>query len=195
MRVLKLIAAVALPLALFLVIALPYDRVSLWAQLPPPNPLTAPRPVPSAPAQLPPPVPAEGLPSLAVVPSPASPSPTPSLSAFNCSCFGRGTGTNWMGLVSASGYFAARQSATSACLSYEQRSPTSPAIPLPETGLSTLPTLPPGFQQPGAASAAPGIAANQAAVVSAARAGQQLPGSVTFFSSQQLAACAQCTCD
>ena len=173
MRVLKFIAAVALPLALFLVIALPYDRLLLWAQLPPPNPLTAPRAVPSGPSQLPPPVPAEGLPSLAVVPSPASPTPSPSLRTFNCSCFGPTTGTNWMGQVSAAGFFAARQAATGACLSYEQRSPTSPVIPTPASELSKLPILSPGFQQPDVAGAPP----------------------INFFSAQQLNACAQCTCD
>jgi hypothetical protein len=173
MRVVKFIATVALLLALFLAIAFPFDRVSLWAQLPPPNPLTAPRAVPSAPSQLPPPVPAEGLPSLAVVASPASPSPTPSVRAFNCSCFGPSTGTNWMGQVSASGFFAARQSATGACLSYMQRSPSPPGIPLPTTETQALPILSKGFEQ-GDLAGIPNL---------------------NLLSAEQLNACAQCTCD
>jgi len=183
MGALKFLAVVALALVFVLGIGLPRDHAALWAQLPPPNPLTAPRAVPSAPAQLAPPVPPQGLPSLAVVPSPASPAPTPSFRVFNCSCFGPATPTHWMGQVTtASGYFGARQAAVGACLSYNQnRQPQPPVIP-------TGPTS-------SALAAVSGVVANQAAVVSSRSAGQQLPGNVTFFTAQQLRACSQCTCD
>lgn len=182
MRALKFFAALALPLAFVLVIGLPDDRGASWAQLPAPDPLTAPRAVPSAPAQLAPPVPPQGLPSLAVVPPPRAPAPTPSVRAFSCSCVGPASPTHWMGRVTAPGYFGARQAAVSACLSYnENREPQPPVVP---SGPASS-----------AASAVSGIVANQAAVVSSLRAGQQLPGSVTLFTPQQLRACSQCTCD
>jgi len=182
MRALKFLAVVALPLVFVLGIGLPRDLAVLWGQLPPPNPLTAARPLPSAPAQLAPPVPVQGLPSLAVVPSPASPAPTPSFRVFDCSCFGPASPTHWMGRVTAPGYFGARQAAVGACLSYNQnRQPQPPVVP----------TQPPSSALAGVS----GIVANQAAVVSSRSAGVQLPGSVTLFTPQQLRACSQCTCD
>jgi hypothetical protein len=182
MRALKFLAVVGLTLVFVLGIGLRRDCAALWAQLPPPNPLTAPRPLPSAPAALPAPVPPQGIPSLAVVPPPSSPTPTPSARVFNCSCFGPASPTHWMGRVTAPSYFGARQAAVGACLSYNQnREPQPPVVP----------TGPPSS----VVSAVSGIVANQAAVVSSLSAGQQLPGSVTFFTPQQLRACSQCTCD
>lgn len=185
MRLLKFLAAVAPPLVFVLGMGLSEDHPgAIWAQLPPPNPLTAPRPLPSAPAQLQPPVPPQGLPSLAVVAPPASPLPTPSARVFNCSCFGPASPTHWMGLVTAPSYFGARQAAVTACLSFNQtRQPQPPVVP------AAAPTslVPSGT---GA-----GVIANQAALASALNAGQQLPGNVTFFTPQQLRACSRCTCD
>lgn len=182
MRILKVVAGVALALVFVLGIGQPRDLAALWAQLPPPNPLTAPRPLPSAPAALAAPVLPQGIPSLAVVSPPATPTPTPSARVFNCSCFGPATPTHWMGRVTAPSYFGARQAAVGACLSFNQTREPPPAV---------VPTGPPSL----ATSAVAGVVANQAAVASALSAGQQLPGSVTFFTPQQLSACSKCTCD
>ena len=40
---------------------------------------------------------------------------------FNCSCSGPGQPTHWMGQVTAAGYLSASQSASGACVSYNQR--------------------------------------------------------------------------
>jgi hypothetical protein len=190
MRVLKFLALVAMPLAFFLAIGMPRHSATLWAQLPPPNPLTAPRAVPSAPAQLPAPVPPQGLPSLAVVPSPATASPTPAARAFSCSCFGPGSGTSWMGQVTAAGYFAARQSATGACAAYNSRTPQSPFIAPRQTTTAALPTLPQGFQ-PGNLAGSPQIIGTESAQqLKSAGLQQTLP-----VNSVGLSVCEQCTCD
>jgi hypothetical protein len=190
MRVLKSLALIALSLVFLLAIGIPRDTVTLWAQLPPPNPLTAPRAVPSAPAQLPAPVPPQGLPSLAVVPSPATAVPTPAARVFSCSCFGPSSGTSWMGQVTAAGYFAARQSATGACAAYNTRSPQSPFIPPRQTTTSALPTLPQGFQ-PGNLAGAPQIVGTESAEqLKAAGLQKTLP-----VNSLGLSQCEQCTCD
>jgi hypothetical protein len=190
MRALKVIAATALPLAFALTIGLPRDQAALWAQLPASNPVTAPRALPSAPSQLSPPVPAQGLPSLAVVPSPAAATPTPSARVFSCSCFGPGSGTSWMGKVSAPGYFSARQSATGACLAYAARTPQSPFISPRLTTTAPVPTLPQGFEQ--------GDLAGSPQILSFATAQQQKAAGLRSFtpvSGSPLTACAQCTCD
>jgi hypothetical protein len=151
------------------------------AQLPAPNPLVAPVAAPSAPALLTAPVQPQGLPSLVAVPSPPAAASTPAARVFNCSCFGPAVGTSWMGQVNASGFFAARQEATGACLSFNRnRAVTPPALSLHQ-GSSFAPaaTLPQGFENPNAAGSV----------------GTTLPGELNFSSSGQLKACSQCACD
>src|SRR5271155_3064580 len=110
-RIIK-IAAVMMIAACFLIILWwPAGHVSVWAQLPASNPFLAPVAPPSAPAQLAAPVPNEGVPSLVAVPTPPAASPTSTAQAFNCSCFGPGTGTAWMGTVVSASFFDAQQAA------------------------------------------------------------------------------------
>jgi len=175
----KFLSAIALPVLMAIVLFL---RTLAWPQLPPPNPLTAPRPLPSPPAQLPAPVQPQGIPSLAIVAPVVTTAPTPIARVFNCSCFGPSTPTHWMGVVTAPGYFAARQTAVNACLSYNENKEPQPPI---------LPSGPASSTE----AAAAGIVSNQAALVSSRAAGQQLPGTVTSFTVQQLLACSRCTCD
>ncbi len=172
--------AIALLAAIFtLALGWPRALASLWAQTAAENPLIAPVAPPAAPAQLPAPVTTAIAPVLAPVPTPPQASPTPSTRAFNCSCFGRGTGTHWMGEVSAPGYFAARQSAVGACLSYNlRREPQSPFQNTRESGTTTVPILP-GADVPGTAT----------------RLGQTLPGALNFSTAEQLQMCSNCVCD
>ncbi len=158
-------------------LAIAFHESAVMAQLPAPNPLVAPLSTPSGPALLPAPGAALAAPSLAAVPTLPAASPTPGPRAFNCSCFGSGEGTRWMGQVSAPGYFAARQTATGACLSYNQQKEPAPAIVTAAQGATSV--VPPSFANPDAA-----------ASVSAA-----LPGGLTVSSAAQQQACARCVCD
>ena len=169
--------AIAMLAAIFTVaLGWPRTLASLWAQTAT-NPLIAPVRPPAGPAQLPAPVTTAIAPILAPVPTLSVATPTPTLRAFNCSCYGRATATNWMGQVTAPGYFAARQSAVGACLSYNER--REPQSPLPNrTTTSALPTLQ-GANVPGAAAAT----------------GQTLPGVLNFTTAQQLQNCSSCVCD
>jgi hypothetical protein len=177
MRIVKFLAVIVLP---SLMLAARLDRA--LAQLPTPNPLVVPLAAPPPPQQLLAPVQPQGLPSLVAIPTARATYAAPSTSRiFNCSCFGPGTGTHWMGEVSAAGYFAARQGAVSACLSYNtNKQPAPPAVPIqtPSSNLSA-PNMP-GVSIP----------ANMAASV-----GQSMPGTINFSSSAQLRECSQCTCD
>ncbi len=144
------------------------------------NPLIAPVPPPAAPAQLPAPVTTAIAPILATVAPLPTASPTPAERAFNCSCSGRGTETIWMGQVSAQGYFAARQAAVGACVSYNNLHE-----PPPPTGTtsaaaagSTVPILP-GADVPGAA----------------AQLGARLPGTLNFSTAAVLQRCSNCVCN
>jgi hypothetical protein len=188
MRGLRFAAAIALPLLMILAFGWAPKPIDVWAHLPPPNPLVVPPAAPSPPTQLSPPVPPQGLPSLAVVPSPAaSASPAPSARVFNCSCFGQGSPTHWMGRVTAPSYFGARQSAVSACVAYNtNKAPEPPLLPLGSSRSSTSSTefasvapVPAGAETPGAATVE----------------GQILPGTLNFSTPQQLQMCSQCTCD
>ncbi len=153
------------------------------AQLPPANPLVAPLPTPSGPAQLPAPVQTNIAPVLVAVPSPPAASPTPVSRTFNCSCFGPASGTHWIGQVSSTGYFAARQTATGACLAYNEQKQPAPPV-LGENGVASLAAqspsvpLPPGFS-----------AVNQAGTVT------QLPNTVNLSTSGQTQLCSNCVCD
>ena len=180
MRALKGFAIAILAAIFVLALGLPRPLASLWAQSAV-NPLIAPVPPPAAPAQLPAPVTTAIAPILAPLPALPTASPTPSLRAFNCSCFGRGTGTHWMGAVNAPGYFAARQSAVGACLSYnERREPQSPfRNTSAATGATTAVPILPGADLP----------------ASAAQLAQRLPGTLNFSTPEQLQLCSNCVCD
>jgi hypothetical protein len=181
MPIAKLIVALVLPILFAIALLTPGDRAVALAQLPPPNPLVAPLPAPRGPAQLPAPSQAQGVPSLIAVPTPAAASPTPAPRVFNCSCSGSGVPTSWMGRIGAAGYFAARQAATGACLSFnERREPAPPQISTHQaSSFGPAATLPQGFENPNLASST----------------GSNLPGKLTTSSAAQLAACSQCACD
>jgi hypothetical protein len=183
MRIAKILAALSLPVLIVFAMITSTPIIRLWAQLPPSNPNLGPAVTPSAPPQLSQPAATTGIPPLAPIPSAAAPTPSPVARVFNCSCFGRGTGTHFMGRVSASGYFAARQSATSACLSSnELKQIPSPFAAPSQVGGAALGeaggTFLPGSTQPADAAAA-----------------QVLPGELNFSTAAQLQMCSQCTCN
>jgi hypothetical protein len=152
--------------------------VPLWAQTAR-NPLIAPVPPPAAPAQLPAPVTTAIAPILAPVPTLALATPTPSVRSFNCSCSGRGIHTNWMGTVSAPGFFAARQSAVGECLAYNRnREPSSPTQTARGAVSTSVPILP-GANVPGAA----------------AQLTSSLPGTLNSSTAADLQNCANCVCN
>ena len=184
MRVVKVLALLAPVIILIFALCAPWPHSAVWAQLPTPNPLVGPRPLPRAPAQLPAPVSTLIAPPLAPVPAPPTPAPPVTARVFNCSCFGPGSSTHWMGRVEAPSYFGARQSALGACLSFNERREPQPALIQQRTssgqvGSSSALPLPPGFTSPNAAKAA----------------GQSLPGGLNFSTAGQLQACQTCTCD
>jgi hypothetical protein len=155
----------------------PLPMGSLWAQSAT-NSLLAPVAPPAGPAQLPAPVTTAIAPMLAPLPALPTATPTPSVRAFNCSCFGRATGTHWMGEVTADSYFGARHEAVGACLSYnERREPQSAFQNTRASGANSVPILP-GADVPGAAT----------------QAGQRLPGTLNSSPAQQLQMCSNCFC-
>jgi len=168
------LSAVTLGMAL---IVTPLSR----AQLPPPNPLVAPVPAPSAPADLQAPAQPDSVPSLDPMPQVAAAPPTPAVRNFTCSCYGPTTGTSWTGQISASGFFAARQAATGACLTYNQgRQTAPPVISTYQTNqFAPAATLPQGFENPNAASTL----------------GTTKPGALNFSTRAQQLACSQCACN
>jgi len=179
MRAVKGIAIVALAAVFALGLGWPGEPGSLWAQTGSMNSLIAPVPPPAAPAQLPAPVTTAIAPILAPVRALPTATPTPSARAFNCSCSGNGSNTQWMGRVTASSYFAARRSAVGACVGYNtNRQPPPPAGTSSGKATSTVPILPQA-DVPGAA----------------AQLGSALPGTLNFSTSAQLQRCANCVCD
>ncbi len=148
-----------------------------WAQTS--NPLIAPVAPPAGPAQLPAPVTTAIAPILAPLPGLPTASPTPLQRAFNCSCSGPGTGTSWMGQVTAQGYFAARQAAVGTCVGYNSNhEPPPPSQTARSSTGATVPILPQA-NVPGAA----------------AQLGSSLPGTLNFSTSQDLQRCSHCVCD
>jgi hypothetical protein len=184
MRVIKVLALLAPVIILIVGLCTLRQHDGVWAQLPTPNPYVRPRALPSAPAQLPAPVSTLVAPPLAPVPAPPTPAPPVTARVFNCSCFGPGSGTHFMGRVQAPSYFGARQAALSACLSFNERREPQPAsirqrASSGQVGSSSALALPPGFTSPDAAAAA----------------SQTLPGGLNFSTAAQLQACQTCTCD
>lgn len=179
-RILKLVGALLLPLMMALALALPRNRTMLWAQVSTPNPFLAPASTPSGVPSLSQPAATIGIPTLAVIPTPVPTATTSGPRVFNCSCYGPGSGTNFVGRVSATSYFTARQGATSACLAYnETREPGSSydfASSFAGAALAT-PALAGGGLPPDAAAFTP------------------LPGTLNFSSSAQLQRCSRCTCN
>jgi hypothetical protein len=110
------------------------------------------------------------------VPPPVAAAPR----VFNCSCFGQGLGTHWMGKVTAPGYFGARQAATRSCIAYNEQEPQSPLIASRQSGLTSIPSIQAsGVEPPDLAAAPTG----------------SLPGTLNLTSPQIARLCSQCTCD
>ena len=161
-----------------------------WAQLPQPNPLVVPAPPPSPPAQLPAPVTTAVAPQPVAISTAPAPYTPPGSRQFNCSCFGPGVGTSWMGQVTASSYFAARQSAGGACTSYNL--PKSQRIGVAGgVGAANNYAGLPGAQE--GAGAANNYAPPPAALENAGAANFYAAPPSGIFSSS--IGCSQCTCD
>ena len=115
-----------MPLKPIVLLALALMLASVaWAQLPATNPLVVPPLPPSPPAQLPAPASTAIAPIPIPVPSLPAAYSTPGARLFNCSCWGPGQPTHWMGQVTAASYLSASQSASGACVSYNQGKPPS----------------------------------------------------------------------
>src|SRR5208283_4679687 len=135
-----------------------------WAQLATPNPLVVPPLPPSPPAQLPAPV------STAIAPSPLSEASlpaayaTPGARMFDCSCYGPGASNHWMGQVTASGYSNASQTASGACLAYNQGKPPPYGTAGGIGAANSYGSLPGAAQNAGAANyfGFPGVTQNSA---------------------------------
>jgi hypothetical protein len=179
MRILKLIVALILPAMMAVALALPLELTRLWAQLPPGNQYLVPQLAPTSVPSLAQPAATTGIPPLATIPTPVPAASATAARTFTCSCFGPGSGTSWIGQIGASGYFAARQGATGACLAYNQRrEPSSPFnYATSYSGAALAPRLP-GASLPADAASAP-----------------VTPGTLNFSTAAQLQMCAQCTCN
>ncbi|MGH8014310.1 MAG: hypothetical protein ACREQ4_17610 [Candidatus Binataceae bacterium] len=192
MSVIKLLAAAAVALLFALALASPWNRTPAWAQVSS-NAYIEPRNTPFSAPTLAAPVQPQGLPSLVVAPTPAAPTPTPAVHVFNCSCYGPGTGTHWMGQLQASSFFSARQTATSDCLTYNlDKAPESPFIPPNSIGL--LPSTSAMMTSGGAASAAAHTMGLQSV---GAASSFPLPVSpyTNFSTPAQMQMCSVCTCN
>jgi hypothetical protein len=179
------------------------------AQLPATNPLVVPPLPPSPPAQLPAPVSTAIAPLPIAVPSLPAAYSTPSARTFNCSCYGPGAPTHWMGTVTAISYLSASQSASGACISYNQGKPPSWGTaggigagnnfePLP--GALQNADAARGFGFPGVAQSAtasnslgslPGVTQG----VGGANSFGGPSGGLSFSSAQQARLCSTCVCD
>jgi hypothetical protein len=179
------------------------------AQLPSPNPLVVPPLPPSPPAQLPAPVSTAVAPSPLAIPSPPAPYSTPGPRAFNCACSGPGTPTHWMGQVTASSYPSAKQSASGACVAYNQGKPppygTAGGIgagnsfgPLPSAqqnvGAANFFPFPGVAQSAGASNSLGGLPGTTQGVGQANSFGAP-PSVLSFSSAQQQRLCSQCVCN
>jgi hypothetical protein len=189
-RILRLLAIATAPVVVAIEIVRPG-----FAQLPPVNPLVVPAPPPSPPAQLPAPITTAVAPPVMAVPTLPSAYATPGPRVFNCSCFGT-VGTRWMGQVTASSYFNARQSAGGACMSYTQgKLPTVGAAGGVGAANRYVPL--PGANQPAGAAnnypAVPSISQNVGAANNYPAVSNY--GPVPSVLTAASAMCSQCTCD
>ena len=194
-----------------------------WAQLPAANPLVVPPLPPSAPAQLPAPVTTAVAPPVLAVPTLPAAYSTPAPRVFNCSCYGPGRSTAWVGQVTSSGYFNASQSASGACASYVAARSQRPGTATIAGAANNYGSFPGGVQtSPGSAAAqtSTGSGAAQTGTVSSnsggasgvqgAGAANNYPGILgatqragaagnygalpQFFTSSAIS-CTYCTCD
>jgi hypothetical protein len=179
------------------------------AQSPSPNPLVVPPLPPSPPAQLPAPVSTAVAPSPLAIPSLPAAYSTPGPRTFSCTCSGPGTPTHWMGQVTASGYSSAEQSASGACVAYNQGKPppygTAGGIgagnffgPLPgaaqNVGAANNFPFPGVAQSSGAPNSLGGLPGTAQGVGQANSFGSP-PAVLTFSSAQQQRLCSQCVCN
>ena len=192
MTALKVIGVVAL------VLMLAAGRVG-WAQLATPNPLVVPPLPPSPPAQLPAPVSTAIAPSPLPVPSLPAAYSTPGARLFNCSCFGPGAPNHWMGQVTASGYSSASQTASGACVAYNQGKPPPYGMAGGIGAGNSFGSLPGAAQNAGAANSFgfPGVAQSSGAAqgVGAANSFGSPATGLSFSSAQQQRLCSLCVCD
>jgi hypothetical protein len=200
MTALKPIAVLALALMLASV---------AWAQLPAANPLVVPPLPPGHPAQLPAPVSTAIAPIPIAVPSLPAAYSTPGARMFNCSCSGPGQPTHWMGQVTAAGYLSASQSASGACVSYNQGKPPSYGTAGGVGAANFFGPLPGAAQNAGAAKSFgfPGVASSSGSSaslgsLSGATQGVGVANSfggpstgLSFSSAQQQRLCSNCVCD
>lgn len=202
------VAAVKLIAVLALALMLATECVG-WAQLSAPNPLVVPPLPPGPPAQLPAPVSTAIAPVPLSVPSLPAAYSTPAARMFNCSCFGPGAPTHWMGQVTASGYLSASQSASGACVAYGQGKPPPYGTAGGIGAGNSFGPLPGAAQNAGAANSFgfPGVAQSSGAANSLGA----LPGAgqgvgqansfgapatdLSFSSAQQQRLCSECVCD
>lgn len=196
-RALRVIALLAVPSLLMFEVA-----GTVRAQLPATNPLVVPALPPSPPAQLPAPVTTAIAPPPLAIPSLPAAYSTPGARVFNCSCYGPGRSTAWIGQVTNSSYYGATQAASGACNSYvaqkSQRFPFSgiagaannyPPLPGYTRNLSGLSATGVGTEGAGAANNYPGIVG-----------ASQNPGAATFYGALpgallSTASCSNCACD
>ena len=171
-----------------------------WTQLATPNPLVVPPLPPSPPSQLPAPV------STAIAPSPLSEASlpaaysTPGARMFDCSCYGPGASNHWMGQVTASGYSNASQTASGACLAYNQGKPPPYGTAGGIGAANSYGSLPGAAQNAGAANyfGFPGVTQNSATTTQGAGAANSFGSPATglsFSSVQQQRLCSMCVCD
>lgn len=179
------------------------------AQSPSPNPLVVPPLPPSPPAQLPAPVSTAVAPSPLAIPSPPVAYSTPGPRSFNCTCSGPGTPTHWMGQVTASSYSSAKQSASGACITYNQGKPPPYGTAGGIGAGNFFGPLPGAAQNVGAANSFPfpGVAQSSGSSTSLGGlpgttqgAGQANsfgapPSVLSFSSAQQQRLCSQCVCN
>ena len=200
MAALKPIAVLALALMLASV---------AWAQLPATNPLVVPPLPPGPPAQLPAPASTAIAPIPIPVPSLPAAYSTPAARVFNCSCWGPGEPVHWMGQVTAAGYHSASQSASGACVSYNQGKPPSYGTAGGIGAGNFFGPLPGVAQNAGAAKSFgfPGVAqssGSSSSLGSLPGAAQGIGGGNSFgapsaglnySSAQQQRLCSNCVCD
>jgi hypothetical protein len=101
----------------------------------PPPPVAPPPSVQVQPLAMP--TPASALPNLAPAPTVVGPMAAATPRAFQCSCSGTGSPTQWVGTVQASNALLAGQAAQNQCIGYlAGRNPGLPEVGIPQFGFS-----------------------------------------------------------